>query len=175
MAEPQVDRQAIADEWERARLTLRRLVESAADAGLGQLSHDTRWTNEQLLFHMVFGFMVVQRLLPLVRLFGRLPPRAGRTFARLLDAGTPLFDVVNYRGSCAAATVYNRRRMARRFDRVLVALQRRLATEPEAHFALAMHFPARWDPFFKDSMTVEDVYRYPVQHFDFHAQQLTLG
>ena len=32
----------------------------------------TRWTNEQLLFHMVFGYMIVQRLLILVRVFSRL-------------------------------------------------------------------------------------------------------
>ena len=38
-----------------------------------------------------------------------------------------------------------------------------------------MHFPTRWDPFFKDYMTLEDVYRYPGQHFDFHKRQLTVG
>ncbi|MGB9223141.1 hypothetical protein [Mycobacterium sp.] len=36
-----------------------------------------------------------------------------------------------------------------------------------------MHFPSRWDPFFNDYMTLEDVYRYPGQHFDFHQRQLT--
>ena len=33
----------------------------------------TRWTNEQLLFHMLFGYMIVQRLLVLVKVFSRLP------------------------------------------------------------------------------------------------------
>jgi hypothetical protein len=37
-----------------------------------------------------------------------------------------------------------------------------------------MHFPTRWDPFFKDYMTLEGVYRYPGEHHDFHARQLTL-
>ncbi|WP_174189753.1 hypothetical protein [Nocardia barduliensis] len=37
---------------------------------------------------------------------------------------------------------------------VIATLQRNLATEPEAHFALSMHFPARWDPFFTDVMTL---------------------
>ena len=46
----------------------------------------TRWTNEQLLFHMVFGYMIVLRLLILVKLFSRLPDRVGRVFAGLLDA-----------------------------------------------------------------------------------------
>jgi hypothetical protein len=38
----------------------------------------TRWTNEQLLFPMVFGYMVVQRLLILMRMLGRLPEPASR-------------------------------------------------------------------------------------------------
>ena len=38
--------------------------------------------NEQLLFHMVFGYMVVQRLLVLVRVFSRLPDAVSRVFAR---------------------------------------------------------------------------------------------
>ncbi|PXX06240.1 hypothetical protein C8E89_11413 [Mycolicibacterium moriokaense] len=38
-----------------------------------------------------------------------------------------------------------------------------------------MHFPTRWDPFFNDYMTLEDIYAYPGQHFAFHARQLTLN
>jgi hypothetical protein len=37
-----------------------------------------------------------------------------------------------------------------------------------------MSFPTRWDPFFKETMTLADVYAYPVAHFDFHAAQLFL-
>lgn len=37
-----------------------------------------------------------------------------------------------------------------------------------------MPFPDQWDPFFKRVMTVQDVYAYPTQHFDFHARQLRL-
>jgi hypothetical protein len=36
-----------------------------------------------------------------------------------------------------------------------------------------MHFPVGWDPYFKDVMTVADVYRYPTQHYDHHRRQLT--
>jgi hypothetical protein len=38
-----------------------------------------------------------------------------------------------------------------------------------------MHFPTQWDSFVNDYMTLEDVYRYPGQHFDFHQRQLTLN
>ena len=59
-------------------------------------------------------------------------------------------------------------------DRVIAALQRKLAQESADASQRGMHFPTRWDPFFQDYMTLADVYRYPGQHFDFHARQLTL-
>jgi hypothetical protein len=169
-----VDRRGIAAELERARAEFHQLVAGADDAAFDRSSSGTRWSNEQLLFHMVFGFMVVVRLLPLVRILGRLPAGISRAYARLLNAAAMPFHQINYYGSCAAARVYNRRRMTAQCDRVIDRLQRKLETEPEVNFALAMHFPARWDPFFADTMTLEAVYRYPVKHFDFHRRQLTL-
>jgi hypothetical protein len=37
-----------------------------------------------------------------------------------------------------------------------------------------MHFPTRWDPYFRDTMTVLDVYHYGTEHYDHHHRQLTL-
>ncbi len=149
-------------------------MDAAEPADWGKLTHGTRWTNEQLLFHMVFGYMVVLRLLVLVRVFGRLPDRISAQFARMLNATAIPFDAVNYYGSCAAASVYNRRRMGAKLDHVIDKLQRRLARESDDSFRRGMHYPTRWDPFFDDYMTLEDVYRYPGRHFDFHTGQLTL-
>ena len=59
-------------------------------------------------------------------------------------------------------------------DRVIASLQRKFARESDEALRRGMHFPSRWDPFFKDYMTFKDVYRYPGQHFDFHKRQLTL-
>jgi hypothetical protein len=109
--------------------------------------HGTRWTNEQLLFHMVFGYMIVQRLLILVKAFSRLPDQVSRVFARVLNAATKPFDVINYYSSCAADLVYNRRRMGAKMDRVIAALQRKLARESDDALQRGMHFPTRWDPF----------------------------
>ncbi len=147
---------------------------AAALPELRRRSSGTRWTNEELLFHMVFGYLVVLALLPLVRFFGRLPRPVSRGFAWLLDAATGPFDVVNYWGSRAAARVYNRRRMAAKLHRITSRLERRLGRETAATLALSMSFPARWDPFFRATMTLADVYAYPVDHFDFHAAQLSL-
>lgn len=171
-----IDLAKIAADLERARLEFHRLLAEAerADAW-AKPTYETRWTNEQLLFHMVFGYMIVLRLLVLVRVFSRLPDPVSRAYARALDSGTTPFHAINYYGSCAAALVYNRRRMGAKLDRVIALLQRKLARESDAALHRGMHFPPRWDPFFTDYMTLADVYRYPGQHFDFHARQLALS
>ncbi|MFF0740306.1 DinB family protein [Streptomyces sp. NPDC004111] len=169
-----VDRQAIHDEMERARADFRRLLDGARPQELRMPTRGTRWTNEQLLFHMLFGFLLVPPLLFVMRLFGRLPRGVGRSFAGLLNAGTRPFDVINLLVAVAGARVWNHRRMVLRFDRVIADLHRRLDAEPETALARDMRYPSRWDPFFRETMTVADLYRYPAQHYAFHRHQLTL-
>jgi hypothetical protein len=168
------DREAIHDELERARATLHELLRNASTADMRQPSAGTRWTNEQLLFHMVFGYMVVRALLPLVQMFGHLPNTASRLFARVLNATTPGFHVVNYLGSCAGASVFHGSRLSAQSDRVVASLHRRLDRESDQSLQRGMHFPVGWDPFFRDWMTLADIYQYGTQHFDFHRRQLTL-
>jgi hypothetical protein len=165
----------ILAEYRRNCTELEQWLSAATDADLRRKSTGTRWTNEELLFHMVFGYMVVQALLPLVRVFGVLPAPVGRGFARLLNAGTGPFDVVNYLGSKAAARVFNRKRMAAKLRRVTRSLAKRMDAESTAGLARGMSFPTRWDPFFKPWMSLADVYAYPIRHFDFHAAQLSLS
>ena len=169
------DRQHLHDELERVRADLRDLVAHAGPADLRRRTDGTRWTNGQLLWHMAFGYLVVWRLLPLVRVFGRLPDRYSRTFARVLNAGTGPFHRVNYLGSVGGAFVFHGPRLTRRMDRTLEQLHRRLDAESDEALARHMHFPQGWDPFFGDTMTLEQVYRYGTQHYDFHRRQLTLG
>jgi hypothetical protein len=168
------DRPAIHRELERARATIHELVASSSAADMRQPSAGTRWTNQQLLFHMVFGYMVVRALLPLVRMFGHLPEVASRVFARALNATTPGFHVVNYLGSCGGARVFHGSRLAAKADRVIASLHRQLDRESNRSLQRGMHFPVSWDPFFRDAMTLAEVYRYGTQHFDFHRSQLTL-
>ena len=168
------DRAAIHDELERVRLTIHELVAHATATDLHQPSAGTRWTNEQLLFHMVFGYMVVRALLPLVRMFGRLPDSASRVFARVLNATTPGFHVINYLGSCGGARVFHGSRLTAQADRVMASLHRHLDRESSRSLERGMHFPVSWDPFFRGWMPLAEVYRYGTQHFDFHHDQLTL-
>jgi hypothetical protein len=123
---------------------------------------------------MLFGYMIVARLLRLVRMFGRLPEEFSRLFARMLNAGTRPFHMVNYLGTCGGALVYRGARLTNKFDRTVAALHRRLDHETEEALSRRMHFPVGWDPFFSDRMSLLEVYHYGTQHFDFHRRQLTL-
>lgn len=113
-----VDRGEIDRDYDRAASDFHRLLDSAGVAALHRRSAGTHWTNQELLFHMWFGYMIVLRLLVLVRVNSRLPAPVGRGFARLLNATTPLFDVVNYLGSAGGGRVFDRNRLGRKFDRV---------------------------------------------------------
>lgn len=169
-----MDRLAVHADLDRAQATFHELLDQASAVDLRRASNGTRWTNRQLLFHMVLGFLILRALLALVRLFSRLPPGVSRTYARLLNAVTVPFDAVNYAGSRLGGTILKPRLMARLLDRVIAALHRRLDAESDENLARTMHYPTRWDPFFRDVMTLADVYRFPTQHFDFHRRQLTL-
>lgn len=158
-----------------ARSGLHALLAAADAADLRRRSDGTRWTNEQLLFHMVFGYLVVRALLPLVRVIGRLPAPAGRAFAALLNSARRPFHVVNYLGSCAGARVFDHSRMGWLCDRTVTALQRRLQRETDSSLRRGMPFPTDWDPYFRPYMTLAEVYRYPTEHFEHHRRQLTLG
>ncbi|WP_405139875.1 DinB family protein [Nocardia sp. NBC_01388] len=175
MPQPNVDREVFAADLERARTDFHHLLEVTGEDEWNAPTNGTRWTNEELLLHMVFGYMIVQKLLLLLRVFGRLPAGASRGNARFLVAMTAPFDVINFYGSRVAARVYNRRRMGAKLDRVIGSLQGSLRRESDADFARGMHYPARWDPYFHDYMTLAEIYRYPGRHYDHHRKQLTVN
>lgn len=167
-----MDPSDIHAELERARLTFHELAGRASPDDLRRGTVGTRWTNRQLLFHMVFGYQLVRTLMPLVHALGRLG--WSRRFAATLNATQRPFHVINYLGSCGGGHLLSVRAMTGQLDRTLRALHRRLATETSSSLRLTMHFPPDWDPYFQPTMTVLDVYHYGTLHFDHHLQQLTL-
>jgi len=173
MVQQDIDRVAVIAEMDDARVVFHHLLDSADSASLHRRSAGTRWTNQQLLFHMLFGYMIVRALLTLVQVFSRLPAPVSRSFAAVLNFATVPFHAVNYWGSRLGALTYNHHRMGPKLDRVVASLQRRLRREHPSDLARSMSYPVRWDPFFTPTMTLADVYHYPTQHFDFHRQQLS--
>ena len=124
---------------------------------------------------MVFGYLVVRTLLPLVRAFGHLPDGFSRRFAWVLNSATRPFHLVNYLGSCGGPLVFRGSRMAALLDRTIASLHRRLDAETDSALGRGMHFPLGWDPLFRQTMTLAEVYHYATQHFDLHEKQLSLG
>jgi DinB superfamily len=172
---PALGRAAAGPEMEQARQDFHRLLSRATAADLRRPSEGTRWTNQQLLFHMLFGYLVVRALLVLVHIFGLLPHVTSKTFARLLDSARTPFHLINYLGSCAGALIIPPQRMPAMLDHVIAALQKHLKRETDSALRRGMHYPTTWDPFFADYMALADIYRYPTQHFRFHQRQLTLS
>jgi DinB superfamily len=169
-----VDRRAIDRELEAARVTLHELLTTADAAALRRPSNGTRWTNHQLLVHMVLGYGVVRVLLPLVRLMGRLPAPVGQRWATLLNAAARPFHVINYAGPVAAARLLSPARIDALGARLIAGLQRALGREAETALHRGMPLPTRWDPYFTESMSLAEVYRYATTHFEHHRRQLAL-
>jgi hypothetical protein len=166
---------SIADEIRAARADFHRLVDEAVAAELRQGSNGTKWTNDQLLFHMLFGYILVRALLWLVRGFARLPESYSRRFAAGLNAATRPFHAVNYLGSLGGARFLGHAGMERVMDQVTNGLVRTLERSSPEQLGRGMHFPVGWDPYFHDFMTIEDVLHYATQHYQHHRRQLTLS
>ena len=170
-----MDQEQICAEMDRVRDDYRDLLDTATVAELRKPTDGTKWNNEQMLFHMLFGYLLVRNLRILVWGFSRLPDDASRRFAALLNAGTRPFHAINYIGSLFGARALGYARMERLMDRVLSSLQASLRAQPERALDRGMHFPVGWDPYFTDCMTLRALYHYPTQHYDHHRQQLTLA
>ena len=170
-----MNQEQICAEMDRVRTDYRTLLDTATVAELRQPTDGTKWNNEQLLFHMLFGYLLVRNLRILVGGFSRLPTGASRRFAALLNAATRPFHVINYVGSLFGTRTLGYARMERLMDQVLSDLEKSLRAQPERALDRGMHFPVGWDPYFRDYMTLRDVYHYPTQHYDHHRRQLTLA
>lgn len=168
-----MDTRNIDADLERVAADFDDLVDAATRAELRASTNGTKWSNEELLFHMLFGFLVVRALLPLVKGLGRLPDAVSRGFAATLNAATRPFHVINYLSALPGGRVLRGPALRKCMDSTIGHLRARLARESERTLALAMHFPIGWDPYFKDVMTIADVYAYPTQHYDHHRRQLT--
>jgi hypothetical protein len=167
-----MDRAEMVAEMGRVEADFAALVERAGRPDLRRRSRGTRWTNRQLLFHMVFGYLIVRTLMPLVHALGRWG--RSRRFAAALNAAWRPFHVINYAGSWAGGQIVPPAAMVALMRRTLRALRRRLDRESEQTLALTMHFPTVWDPYFRPTMSVRDVYHYGTEHYDHHRRQLTL-
>jgi hypothetical protein len=95
--EAAVDQDQVYAELDRVRDDYRCVLDSATVAELRQPTRGTKWINEQLLFHMLFGYLLARNLRLIVWGFSRLPDGASKRFAAVLNAGTRPFHVITAR------------------------------------------------------------------------------
>ena len=159
-------------ELEATRRAFHALVDSLSDEHLTQPSLNSGWTNGEVLFHILLGFVLLEPLGPMARFFGRLPRFVFKPFAWVMDALTGPFNWINALGARGGARVYDRRRLLARYDRVHDHALAMIASVGPDEWERGMYYPARWDPLFSGFMTVEQVFRFPILHYEVHAAQI---
>jgi hypothetical protein len=151
------------------------MVAATAGQSWAKPSHNPCWTNGQLLFHVLIGFILVMPLAGILVFFGHLPAVCSRIFAAILNFSTPLFNRINAVGPRAGARLLGQEGLITKFDQVHGAILERLEHVRPSDWALAMHYPTRWDARFKTPMRLEDLFRYPVDHLRHHRGQLRVA
>jgi hypothetical protein len=84
------------------------MVASISEREWTEPSQNPGWTNGQIVFHILLGFILVMPLTRLLVFFGRLPALCSRIFAGILNLSTPLFNRINAMGPRAGARLLGR-------------------------------------------------------------------
>jgi hypothetical protein len=169
----QETKDAIRAELEATRKTFHMVLTSFSENDFRRKSRNPDWTNGEILTHMTFGFIVLNALLPMVRLWGHLPKWTSKIFASTLNAFTTPFNWVNAHGARLQARVFTYQRIGRVYDWVHFSLTKQLEGIKDEEWERGMHYPSRWDPYFHDFMTIRELFHYPIRHFIFHMEQLS--
>ena len=168
----QKTKDAIHAELKTTHATFHALLDSLSESDLRKKSINPGWTNGEILAHMTFGFIILNALLPMARLWGRLPRRASRIFAWILNAFTGSFNWINALGARLQARVFTYKRIGTIYDWVYFSLVKKINSIKDDEWERGMYYPTRWDSNFSDFMTIEKLFHYPVIHFNFHLNQI---
>ena len=163
---------SIQTELEATHTTFHTLLDSLSENDLRKKSINPGWTNGEILAHMVFGFIILNALLPMVRLWGHLPRWMSKIFAGVLNAFTAPFNWINALGARLQARIFTYRRIGKIYDQVYFSLVKQINSIKDNEWERGMHYPTQWDSNFSDFMTIEKLFRYPVTHFNFHLEQI---
>jgi len=164
--------ETIRAELESARSNFHALLDSLAEEDMHRQSLNPGWTNGEIISHMTFGFLIVTVLLPMARLWGRLPKGSSKPFAWLLNAFTGPFNWINALGARGQGKVFTYKRVGKVFDRAILSLLKQVDSIGGDEWQRGMYYPVKWDSNFDEFMTLEKLFHYPVVHFNFHLGQI---
>lgn len=168
----EVQRTHLRSEFEAVRTEFHTMVASISEREWTQPSRNTGWTNGEIVFHILLGFILVVPLARLLVFFDHLPDLCSRIFAQALNISTPLFDRINAMGPRAGARLLGRAGIISKFDQVHSVILARLDRARPADWEASMHYPTRWDPRFHTRMDLVALLRYPIDHLRHHREQL---
>ncbi|HLO13188.1 MAG TPA: DinB family protein [Anaerolineales bacterium] len=164
--------QAILGELETVHAKFHTLLASLSEQDFQRQSLNPGWTNGEILAHMTFGFIVTNVLLPMARLWGRLPKGSSKWFAQLLDSFTGPFNRFNALGARLQGKFFTHQRIGKIYDRVYFSLVKKINSIRDEEWERGMYYPTKWDSNFSEFMTLEKLFYYPIIHFNFHSKQI---
>jgi len=166
-------KETIRGELGTAHTRFHTLLDSFSEQDFHRQSLNPGWTNGEILAHMTFGFIIMNALLPMARLWGRLPKGSSKWFAWTLNAFTGPFNWINALGARGQGKVFTHKRIGRIYDRACFSLVKKVDSIKDGEWERGMHYPTKWDSNFDEFMTLEKLFHYPVTHFDFHLAQIS--
>ena len=163
---------SIRTELESTRSSFHGILDSLSEEDLREPSLNPGWTNGEILAHVLFGFIILNVLLPMARVWGRLPTSSSKPFAWMLNVATRPFNWFNALGARMQGKVFTHKRIGKLYDRVYDSLTSQVASIKDEEWARGMYYPTHWDANFSEFMTLEKLFHYPVIHFNFHLNQI---
>src|SRR5688572_12492230 len=148
------------------------LIESVSETGWNKQSLNPGWKNGEILAHILFGFIILNALLPLTRMWGRFPKESSKPFANFLNFITKPFNWVNALGARGQGKVFTYHRIGKLFDKVHDSLLLKVNKIHDDEWQKGMYYPTKWDSNFSEFMTLEKLFLYPIAHFKFHKNQI---
>ena len=151
------------------------LLGSAHADELDAPSVGTRWTNRQLLFHMLLGQRITRMVIVVMGGFSRLTPGASKGFSRVLAAFTRPYNGLNWFGGVVGGRINSVASMRRQMDRVTRSILNWYDHADTQALHRGMTVPSSWDPYFTPWMDRADLLRWAPRHYRHHRGQLSLA
>lgn len=151
------------------------ILDTASPEELALPTKGTRWTNRQLLFHMLLGQRITRIVIVIMGVFSRLRPGASRTFAAGMSAATPAYDWLNWLGAVVGGRLFSLARMRRQMSGLTAKILRFYDSAAQADLGRGMTIPPSWDPYFSTWMDRRQLLEWAPQHYRHHRGQLTLS
>ena len=146
-------REHLRCELEAARREFHDMAASISEPLWAKPSHNPGWTNGQLLFHVLLGFILVLPLAGILVFFGHLPAACSRIFAAILNFSTPLFNRINAAGLALEPGRLAGRASSASSTKCMTPFSNGSSLCARATGALTMHYPTRWDRTLRRSCT----------------------